>query len=70
MSILITITSNEHWNTKTHKKDLNPPITKHILFPKRSVKMIDGSETRKRLLASSRVFEKGSNLVNFSIEKS
>ena len=32
--------------------------------------MIDGSETRKRLLARSRVFEKGSNLVNFSIEKS
>ena len=32
--------------------------------------MIDGSETRKRLLASSRVFVKGSNLVNFSIEKS
>ena len=32
--------------------------------------MIDGSETRKRRLASSRVFEKGSNLVNFSIEKS
>ena len=42
----------------------NPPITDHKLFPTRSIKMIDGSEKRKRELGfehqSSRVFEKRS----------
>ena len=28
-SIIITITSNEPWNTETHKTDRNPPITNH-----------------------------------------
>ena len=56
-SIIITITSNEPGSTETHKTDRNPTITNHkprsfwtrlskVLFPKRSVKMIDGSEKR------------------------
>ena len=28
-SIIITITSNEPWNTETHKTDRNPPIANH-----------------------------------------
>ena len=59
-SIIITITSNEPWNRETHKTDRNPQITNHdllnpwskLLFPKRSVKMIDSSEKRNRRLAS------------------
>ena len=59
-SIIITITSNEPWNRETHKTDRNPQITNHdllnpwskVLFPKRSVKMIDTSEKRNRRLAS------------------
>ena len=55
-SIIITIKSNEPWN----KTDRNPQITNHdllnpwsrVLFPKRSVKMIDSSEKRNRRLAS------------------
>ena len=53
-SIIITITSNELWNKETHKTDRNPPITdlkpwpfepllRKVLFPRRSVNMIDGS---------------------------
>ena len=68
-SIIIAITSNEPWNTETHKRDRNPPITNHkpwpfVLFPKRSVKMIDGSEKRNRHssfeLRNSHVCEKHS----------
>ena len=32
-SIIITITRNEPWNTETHKKDRNPPITNHKPWP-------------------------------------
>ena len=32
-SIIITITSNEPWNTETHKTDRNPPITDHKPWP-------------------------------------
>ena len=65
-SIIITITSNEPWNRETHKTNQNPPITNYKpLFPRRSAKMFDGSEKRKRQLAferhNSRVFEKLSN---------
>ena len=42
-----------------------------VLFPKRSIKMIDGSEKRKRQLVfelqSSRVYEKRSNHVMKSV---
>ena len=70
LSIIITITSNEPWNRETHKTDRNPQITNHdllypwskVLFPKRSVKMIDSSEKRNRRLSSelqnSHVWEK------------
>ena len=76
VSIIITITSNEPWNTETHKTDRNPPITKHKPWPfepvkvkfcffKRSVKMIDGSQKANRQLAfelqNSHVCEKRSN---------
>ena len=69
-SIIITITSNQPWNRETHKTDWNPQITNHdllnpwskVLFPKRSVKMIDSSKKRNRRLASelqnSHVWEK------------
>ena len=54
-SIIITITSNEPWNTQTHKMDRNPPITNHKPWPFEPVivkfcflrgllKMIDVSE--------------------------
>ena len=78
-SIIITITSNEPWNTETHKTDRNPQITNHdllnpwskVLFPKRSVKMIDGSEKCNRQLAfelqNSHVCEKCSNTHQWSI---
>ena len=32
-SIIITIPSNEPWNTETHKTDQNPPITDHKPWP-------------------------------------
>ena len=38
-SIIITITSNEPRNTKTHKTDRNPPITNHKPRPFESVKV-------------------------------
>ena len=74
-SIIITITSNEPWNRETHKTDRNPQITNHdllnpwskVLFPKRSVKMIDSSEKRNRRLAfelqNSHVCEKCSKFI-------
>ena len=73
-SIIITITSNEPWNRETHKTDRNPQITNHdrlnpwskVLFPKRSVKMIDSSEKRHRRLASNfriRMFVKSAILI-------
>ena len=59
-SIIITITSKEPWNWETHKTDRNPQITNHdllnpwskVLFPKRSVNMIDSSEKCNRRLGS------------------
>ena len=59
--IIITITSNEPWNTENHKTDRNSPIVDHkpwpfwtriskVLFPKRSAKIIGGSEKSKRQL--------------------
>ena len=59
-SIIITITRNEPWNRETHRTDRNPQITNHdllspwskVLFPNRSVKMIDSSENRNRRLGS------------------
>ena len=41
------ITSNEPWKTETNKVDRNAPITSKHLFPKRSAKMIDGTEKPK-----------------------
>ena len=38
-SIIITITSNEPWNTETHKTDRNPPITNHKQWPFEPVKV-------------------------------
>ena len=38
-SIIITITSNEPWNTETHKTDPNPPITNHKPWPFEPVKV-------------------------------
>ena len=38
-SIIITITSKEPWNTKTHKTDRNPPITNHKPWPFQPVKV-------------------------------
>ena len=38
-SIIITITSNEPWNTETHKTDRNPPITNHKRWPFEPVKV-------------------------------
>ena len=38
-SITITITSNEPWNTETHKTDRNPPITNHKPWPFEPVKV-------------------------------
>ena len=38
-SIIITITSNEPWNTETHKTDRNPPITNHKALPFEPVKV-------------------------------
>ena len=32
-SIIITITSNDPWNTETHKTNRNPPITNHKPWP-------------------------------------
>ena len=70
-SIIITITSNEPWKHWKRIEIHQSQITNHYLlnlfkwiklFPKRSIKMIDGTEKRKRQLAfelqSSRVFEK------------
>ena len=39
LSIIITITSNEPWNTQTHKMDRNPPITNHKPWPFEPVKV-------------------------------
>ena len=59
-SIIIINTTNEPWNTETHKVDWNPPIANHkpltliwtrwskLLFPKKSATMIDGSKEHKR----------------------
>ena len=41
------ITSSEPWKTETNKVDGNTPITSKHSFPKRSAKMIDGTETPK-----------------------
>ena len=38
-SIIITITSNEHWNTETHKTNRNPPITNQKPWPFEPVKV-------------------------------
>ena len=38
-SIIITITSNEPWNTETHKTDRNPPITNQKPWPFEPVKV-------------------------------
>ena len=38
-SIIITIISNEPWNTETHKRDRNPPITHHKPWPFEPVKV-------------------------------
>ena len=38
-SIIITITSNEPWNTETHKTDRNPPITNHKPWPFEPIKV-------------------------------
>ena len=38
-SIIITITSNEPWNTETHKTDRNTPITNHKPRPFEPVKV-------------------------------
>ena len=38
-SIIITITSNEPWNTETHKTDRNPPIRNHNPWPFEPVKI-------------------------------
>ena len=38
-SIIITITSNEPWNTETHTTDRNPPITNHNSWPLEPVKV-------------------------------
>ena len=39
--------SNEPRNTETNKVDRNAPITSKDVFPKRSAKMIDGTEKPK-----------------------
>ena len=41
------ITSSEPWNTETNQVDRNAPITSKYVFPKRSAKMIDGTEKPK-----------------------
>ena len=41
------VTSSEPWNTETNKVDRNAPITSKHVFPKRSAKMIDGTEKPK-----------------------
>ena len=38
-SIIVTITSNETWNTETHKMHRNPPITNHEPWPFEPVKV-------------------------------
>ena len=38
-SIIIMITSNEPWNTETHKTDRNPPITNHKPWPFEPIKV-------------------------------
>ena len=70
LSIIISITSNEPWNTKNGSKSTNhrsqtmtfwTRLSK-VLFPKRFNKMIDGSEKCKHQLTfelqNSHVFEK------------
>ena len=52
-SIIITITSNEPWNTETRETDRNPSITNHkpwtfetvkVLFPERSIKILTAAK--------------------------
>ena len=43
----LLLESNEPRNTKTNKVDRNAPITSKDVFPKRSTKMIDGTEKPK-----------------------
>ena len=38
-SIIITTTTNEPWNTETHKTDRDPPITNHKPWPFEPVKV-------------------------------
>ena len=69
-SIIITITSNEPLNIKTHKTDSNPPITDHKPWPssvtfdflKIPLKWLTAAKKRKRQLAfefqRSPVFQK------------
>ena len=38
-SIIIMTTSNEPWNTETHKTDQNPPITNHKSWPFEPIKV-------------------------------
>ena len=76
-SIIITITSNEPWNTESTKRiEIRQSQTmtfwtrwSKLLFPKRCAKMIDGSEKRKRQLAfelqNSSVYENRSNFCDF-----
>ena len=81
---MITTTSNEPWNTETHKTDreiFQSPITtmtswtrwSKFLFSKRSAKMMDSSEKRKRQLTfklqHSSAFEKRSNALTYSFIK-
>ena len=70
--IVITITSDEPWNTEPHKTDRKSQVMtfsthrRNLVFPKRSAKMIGSSVKRKRQLAFERqnscVYEKHSNV--------
>ena len=45
--IIITITSNEPWNTETHKTDRNSPITNQKAWPFEPVKVKDAFHSTK-----------------------
>ena len=70
--IVITITSDEPWNTEPHKTDRKSQVMsfsthrRNLVFPKRSAKMIDSSVKWKRQLAFERqnscVYEKYNNV--------
>ena len=66
-SLIITITSNEPWNTETHKTDRNPPIRNHKPWPFEAVELnicfLRGS--RKWLTTAKNV--NASWLLNFGI---